>query len=342
MITGASDISDHLPVFAVIKRVVKSSKENNNFEVSRRVTQQAIYSFKTELMEQNWDDVYVENVNVAFEAFLKTFNSLYDKHCPLVYKVKNNTFSEKPWITKGIQKSCKKKNKLYRDFLNGRTKEAESAYKTYKTRLTSVMRLSKKNYFSAALEKNKHNIKNTWSVLNKLIKRVNPTSAIPTQFFTKDKVIINNTKEIANHFNNYFINIGPNLANEIVNSGQVDDALSKIPNLDKSIFIQATDENEILTIVRKCKGKKSADWNGLDMSVLKETIECVVKPITFVFNLSLQSGVFLEKMKIAKVNPIHKAGDKQEFTNYRPISILSQFSQILEKLFHKRLFNFTL
>ena len=76
------------------------------------------------------------------------------------------------------------------------------------------------------------------------------------------------------------------------------------------------------------------------MSVLKETIECVVKPITFVFNLSLQSGVFPEKMKIAKVNPIHKAGDKQEFTNYRPISILSQFSKILEKLFHKRLYNY--
>lgn len=45
-------------------------------------------------------------------------------------------------------------------------------------------------------------------------------------------------------------------------------------------------------------------------------------------------------MKIAKVIPIHKTGDKQKFTNYRPISILSQFSKILEKIFHKRLFSY--
>uniref|UniRef100_A0A671WE94 Reverse transcriptase domain-containing protein n=1 Tax=Sparus aurata TaxID=8175 RepID=A0A671WE94_SPAAU len=189
------------------------------------------------------------------------------------------------------------------------------------------------------MEKNKSNIKNTWSVLNKLIKKGNQNADIPTEFLTNDRTLINQPNEIVNQFNQYFTNIGPKLAKEIVNTNQVD-ALSKIPTTDKTIFIQATDENEIISVVKNCKTKTSADWNGLDMSVLKDIIECVVKPISYIFNLSLQSGVFPEKMKMAKVMPIHKAGDKHEFTHYRPISILSQFSKILEKIFHKRLFSY--
>ena len=64
-----------------------------------------------------------------------------------------------------------------------------------------------------------------------------------------------------------------------------------------------------------------------------------VKPLTIahIFNLSLFCGVFPDYMKIAKIIPIFKNGQKTEFTNYRSISILSQFSKILEKLFNRRL-----
>ena len=54
-------------------------------------------------------------------------------------------------------------------------------------------------------------------------------------------------------------------------------------------------------------------------------------------NLSFSKGIFPFQMKIAKVIPIFKSGDKSQFNNYRPISVLSQFSKILEKLFHERL-----
>ena len=57
-------------------------------------------------------------------------------------------------------------------------------------------------------------------------------------------------------------------------------------------------------------------------------------------NLSLSSGVFPDDMKIAKVIPLFKAGDKCFFTNYRPISLLPQFSKVLEKLFSVRLLKF--
>ena len=72
------------------------------------------------------------------------------------------------------------------------------------------------------------------------------------------------------------------------------------------------------------------------MVTVKKVIDGIAKPLTYVFNLSFQKGIFPHNMKIAKVVPIFKEGDKHNFSNYRPISILSQFSKILEKLFIKR------
>ena len=54
----------------------------------------------------------------------------------------------------------------------------------------------------------------------------------------------------------------------------------------------------------------------------------------------MEDGIFPEKLKIAKVIPLFKAGEKNLFTNYRPISVLSVFSKLLEKLIHKRLYDF--
>ena len=62
--------------------------------------------------------------------------------------------------------------------------------------------------------------------------------------------------------------------------------------------------------------------------------------MNYICNLSLKSGVFPDKMKIAKVLPLYKSNDKHNVSNYRPVSILPQFSKILEKIFEKRLREF--
>lgn len=90
--------------------------------------------------------------------------------------------------------------------------------------------------------------------------------------------------------------------------------------------------------VRKCKNQTSTDYNDTDMSTVKSVIEGIVKPLTYICNLSFQSGTFPDKMKVAKVIPLFKIGDRHHFTNYRPVSLLHQFSKIelVGKLFTKR------
>jgi len=76
------------------------------------------------------------------------------------------------------------------------------------------------------------------------------------------------------------------------------------------------------------------------MTIVKRTIDCIIKPMTFICNLSIQLDVFPEKMMVAKVVPLFKNGDVHHFNNYRPVSLLSQFSKILEKWFAQKLNTF--
>ena len=76
------------------------------------------------------------------------------------------------------------------------------------------------------------------------------------------------------------------------------------------------------------------------MCTVKNVIECIARPLTHICNQSLQTGVFPNNMKTAKVIPIHKTGDKHILSNYRPISLLPKFSKILEKIFYTRINEF--
>ena len=68
--------------------------------------------------------------------------------------------------------------------------------------------------------------------------------------------------------------------------------------------------------------------------------DLIILPLAHIINMSLLTGVYPDLLKIAKVIPIHKGGSTQDINNYRPISLLSIFDKIIEKLIHKRLYNF--
>ena len=137
----------------------------------------------------------------------------------------------------------------------------------------------------------------------------------------------------------FFVNVGPKLAKEIA-PPQTGGGQNLQDRILDTMYLRKTDKNEIIDIVHKFENKISTDWNGIDMAIIKTVIDAIADPLTHICNLSLSTGYFPSQMKTAKVIPIHKAGDKNLFTNYRPVSLLSQFSKILEKLFSARLDSF--
>ena len=84
---------------------------------------------------------------------------------------------------------------------------------------------------------------------------------------------------------------------------------------------------------------KSLDYDEISFSAINSCFGSLNKPLLHIFRLSLERGIFPDGLKTAKVTPIFKVGNENDFGNYRPISVLSRFSKILEKIMYKRLYN---
>ena len=106
------------------------------------------------------------------------------------------------------------------------------------------------------------------------------------------------------------------------------------------MFLNLTTESEILSLTSKFANKFSYGEDELSMHIVKKIINSIVTPFCHICNLSLLNGIFPDKMKVAKVIPLHKKGDTSDLGNYRPVSLLNQFSKILEKIFASRLRSF--
>ena len=128
-----------------------------------------------------------------------------------------------------------------------------------------------------------------------------------------------------------FVNVVPNLAKNIP---AVNDAASVYDYMGQqhinSMFINPVNEAEVIRIIKLCKPTYSMDYDDISMWVILRIAPQVVKPLVHIINLSFSTGIFTSEMKMAKVKPLFKNGNKSDFSNYRPISLLSQFSKILE------------
>ena len=188
------------------------------------------------------------------------------------------------------------------------------------------------------MEKNKGSIKETWKIINSLINKKTKGTTYPTEF-RSNGTTITGSKNIANCFNHFFVNIGPSLANKIPRSNNVFTRYLS-DKVDDTLFLKPVTKEEIINLVKNTKSKQSKDHDDIDMCLVKKILPHIVTPLEHIFNISLQKGVFPDGIKLARVIPLFKNGEMNDFSNYRPISILSQFSKILEKIFHNRMMSF--
>ena len=160
-------------------------------------------------------------------------------------------------------------------------------------------------------------------------------------FRFKDK-LISGDQNIANKLNEFFIDVGKVESNE-----------SQDRNYDNSFFknylkkdITSTFEfsrvscEDIEDTLKSLKNKNSCGQDNLAISFLKKISFSIVYPLSIMINQSLRNGIFPDKLKIAKVIPIHKKGDTDKFENYRPISILPAISKIFEKVVYQQIFRY--
>ena len=95
---------------------------------------------------------------------------------------------------------------------------------------------------------------------------------------------------------------------------------------------QSLSINELKDAFFSLKTNKSPGVDEIDFNVIKHCFGELCGPLKYLFESSLQSGVFPDLMKIAIVSPVFKTGDSVDISNYHPISVLPCFSKIIERV----------
>jgi len=145
--------------------------------------------------------------------------------------------------------------------------------------------------------------------------------------------------EIANKLNNYFCSVGPSLATKLAKSKN-NFMQYMNPPIANSFFCTDISESEIRVELQQITKKNKASMERINCSVLSEAAHVLAKPLQYIFNQSLLCGKVPNLLKMAKVIPIFKKGDNRFPENYRPISLLSIFDKIFEKIVCRRILNF--
>lgn len=155
----------------------------------------------------------------------------------------------------------------------------------------------------------------------------------------KDGVTITNGQEICEIFNNYFSSIGQKLANTIHIDPMVN-PLSSVQRIPDSIFLAPASGNEVTLLINNLKRNKSCGFDNISADVIKNNSVVFSRILSEAFNKMLETGYYPDCLKVARVVPIFKSGDACDPNNYRPISTLSIFNKILEKLLLNRIIPF--
>jgi Notch-like protein len=238
-------------------------------------------------------------------------------------------------MTKGLL--CSARHKQYLSLKckkNPDNVELNSYFKKYKNSFTKLIKHAKINYYTEKFSSVSSNLKLTWKLVNELTSR-NSKNKDSIDFININDQSLNvedNTEEAANHFNKFFVNVTENLAGNFNKFPKVQITHNKtcLYSFD-DIFLKEIEASEVRKIIRNYKDDTAAGYDQVTVKILKNISELIITPLVFIYNLSVKESIFPDDFKIAIVKPLFKRGDRRYMSNYRPISLLTNFSKIFEK-----------
>ena len=323
-----SGISDHFPIFCTY--LLKTPKPINTSHITietRSFKNFNADSFLHDISECDFTYIYnFRDPDVALNIFYELFLPILDKHAPIIKKRIKHTIRP-GWLTNEIIEQMNIRDKLSKN-------KKSSEYKKQRNKVLSLVRKAKKSYYNKMIESNQ-NIANLWRVTNQIIGRKisNQNTSYSNEYSAED-------------FNEYFSSLATHLIHTTYSSENTFEMSSKLKdfcddkNIQETCKIPLLNEQDTFRYFKQLKNKKSFGTDYINIYFLKLALPFIVRPLTYIYNTSIHSGVFPSKLKEAKVIPLPKCKNASNLNDYRPISILNILSKPLEKHISNHIYDF--
>jgi hypothetical protein len=333
-----TDIADHLATLTT--RSNNKVKKPKTKITKRWFTPLAYEQLQTLLGAENWSPMNTMDTDDAAHYLQEKIQEHSDTVAPIQTKdIKIKKINQ--WTTKGIKISIKTCEKLYKSYIKKRNNNLiatieKHKHKEYKRILKKVTNKAKNRYYEEIIKEAGTDSRKVWGCLNEIVDRKQLRHKIPSTFKANGK-LINDTKEIANLFNSYFANIGKQMADSQPDIQGYDSYLAQA----KSKFnLEKVNKEQVGKIMKQQKPKLSCGLDGINNKLVKTCHEQLAEPMTIIINKSIESGIVPKVYKTGRLIPLYKKGDPAECGNYRPVSLLSALSKILEKVICKQMMSY--
>lgn len=326
-----SDLTDHYPVLINIK-LNKSVTSTNSGKAIKLLDFQKLNNL---MAETRWDDVIQESdVERSAAEFIGRIKSIINQSS---YNkiITNKKVRLKPWITGGLLISIRKRDFLKKQCaMNPNCMETFNRYKIYRAELTRLLKKTKHEYYKMKINQNLGNSRQTWRVVREAVNDRGKGSEIKS-ILTENNIKITDSTSMASEFNRYFTEIGVNLADKIKSNLGNKLPHNKFKN-PYSFFFTPITNNEILDQIKTLRNNVKSGEDQITTEIIKTSHQFILEPLRHIINRIFCTGVFPSVLKKTIVVPLYKQGNREQMVNYRPISLTSSVSKLIEKcIIHK-------
>jgi hypothetical protein len=277
----------------------------------------------------------------AWKTWKKLFFQIADKYAPI--KKRRVRKISAPWLTAEIKNLMRERDNLKRKAVITKDESDWLNFKTKKNLVKYKIRNSKQQYYNSYISNNVGRTKETWKGINSILSKAKGSIKIP-------KIVVNGTEisdpeAISNAFNEYFTEIGSNLAAQIPTN--TSSAVNNITRNNLVFELHEVSTDQISRLIDKlsiCKavvcGLVASGLDNISVRLLKLSAPTTINSLVYIINLVICKGIIPADWKSARVSAVHKNDSKLDLNNYRPISVLPVIAKVFEKVVFDQTYNF--
>ena len=329
------DLSDHCPCF--VKFILPEPAPNDSQKRKVQFRPYSTQNFEnlcSKLSNFDWNLIFNANVNISWDTFIEKINNSYCNTFSKKTKFISTKRISKPWISSYILTLIKRKSEYFNLYkMNIISRDCNNRFKNF---VNSEVRKAKTNYLKNLFLNSVP--KSYWSAINRLMGRSKPNFDVNEINFGNE-IGSSSLQNKLNNFNEFFSSVALRLEENLpaTNSSPVHFLTDRV---EDTLNFNLVTEDECHVLISKLKLTK-CDIDTIPVHIFKKVSVYLVPPLTKLINSSFATRCFPDALKVAKLSPIFKGGDRTNPTNYRPIASLPFLSKIFERALFNRISNFT-
>ena len=343
---SAGGMSDHMAV--IITKYSRDIRHQPKTIKKRNYKQFVAEAFLQDVLE-NLNKGSFETVlatsdpDVAASHFSGVFGTILNKHAPLkTYQVRNNYA---PWLSKATQEKMKLRNKLKVEASEENNIEKLKQYKKLRNEVQTDLVKDKEDYYKNKFYNRETTVGSIWSSVNDYLGTPNKSHSNMPTLLSHNNQTITTPRDIANTFNQIFIEKVRRLRRETDNNAAqaaqnrlqlwLENRSGEIPQFELNP-ITAT---KLRKYLKKLKGNRSCGIDFIDGYSIKLAAPIIEEVLLHLVNLSIKVSKYPQFWKSSKINPHFKKGERSNGENYRPVSDIIYVSKIAEAAVFEQTFD---